>query len=169
MDDLISRQAAIDALRMDISIIPFAKAREYVRAAIETIYNRLEELPPAQPEPIKLHIDHALTEDEIKNLKHKIADSPIVFMPSAQPEQRWISVSERLPERGKDVLVTRDYDGREDCNKSCRYVEIASRYGEDDDPDWTSFSDEYKMHPKNHHVIAWRELPESYKGGRDGQ
>ena len=40
----------------------------------------------AQPEPIKLHVDHALTEEEIKNLKHKIADSPIVLMPSAQPE-----------------------------------------------------------------------------------
>ena len=49
MSDYISRQAAIDALKMDISIIPFAKAREYVRAAIETIYNRLEELPPVQP------------------------------------------------------------------------------------------------------------------------
>ena len=47
---VISRQAAIDALRMDISIIPFAKAREYVREAIETIYNRLEKLPSAQQE-----------------------------------------------------------------------------------------------------------------------
>lgn len=53
MNDLISRQAAIDALRMDISIIPFSKAREYVHAAIETIYNRLEELPSAQPEIIR--------------------------------------------------------------------------------------------------------------------
>lgn len=49
-DDVIYRRAAIDALRMDISIIPFAKAREYVREAIETIYNRLEDLPSAQSE-----------------------------------------------------------------------------------------------------------------------
>ena len=84
------------------------------------------------------------------------------FKALAEPD--WIPCSERLPERGKDVLVTRDYDGRKDCNKSCRYVEIVSCYGEDDDSDWTSFSDEYKMHPKNHHVIAWRELPEPYKG-----
>lgn len=52
-NSLIYRQDAIDSLRMDVDIIPFAKAREYVRAAIETIYNRLEELPPAQPKSHK--------------------------------------------------------------------------------------------------------------------
>jgi hypothetical protein len=57
-NDLISRKAAIDALRMDISIIPFAKAREYVRAAIETIYNRLEELPSAQPTLYGYNVEH---------------------------------------------------------------------------------------------------------------
>lgn len=49
-DDTISRQAAIDALRMDISKIPFARAREYVREAIDAIYNRLEGLPSEQSE-----------------------------------------------------------------------------------------------------------------------
>ena len=53
MSDLIDRQAAIDSLRMDVDIIPFAKAREYVREAIDTIYNRLEELPSAQTEIIR--------------------------------------------------------------------------------------------------------------------
>ena len=62
MDDTIYRQAAIDALRMDISIIPFVKAREYVREAIETIYNRLEELPPAQPEYEELTPEEAASE-----------------------------------------------------------------------------------------------------------
>ena len=82
---------------------------------------------------------------------------------SRKPEQRWIPCGERLPERGIDVLVTRDYDGRADFNKSCRYVEVASRYGEDDDVVWNSYSDEYKMSPKNHKVIAWMPLPEPYK------
>lgn len=49
-NDCISREAAIDALRMDIDIIPYAKAREYARAVIETVYNRLEHLPSAQPD-----------------------------------------------------------------------------------------------------------------------
>lgn len=89
----------------------------------------------------------------------------IVKMPSTQPQ--WISVTERLPERGKDVLVTRDYDGRADHIKSCRYVEVASCYGEDDDVSWNSYSDEYKMTPKNHRVVAWMPLPEPYKGEKE--
>ena len=82
---------------------------------------------------------------------------------SAQPEPQWIPVSERLPERDKEVLVTRDYDGREDHNKSCRYVETASCYGEEDDISWHSYSDEYKMTPRAHRVIARMPLPIPYR------
>lgn len=92
--------------------------------------------------------------------KHDVFDAPTI-----EPEPHWIKCSERLPERGKDVLVTRDYDGREDFNKSCRYVEVASSYGEENAITWNSYSDEYKMTPKNHHVIAWMPLPEAYKEG----
>ena len=49
MQELISRQAAIDALHMDTSIIPFEKAREYADATISEIRNRLEKLPSAEP------------------------------------------------------------------------------------------------------------------------
>lgn len=51
----------------------------------EWAYRKIEAMEEV-PDPIKLHFDHELTEDEIKNLKKKIADSPIVIMPSAQPE-----------------------------------------------------------------------------------
>ncbi|MBR6984644.1 MAG: DUF551 domain-containing protein [Ruminococcus sp.] len=89
----------------------------------------------------------------------------IKALPSEQPQ--WIPVTERLPERGKDVLVTRNYDGRADHIKSCRYVEVASCYGEDDDVSWNSYSDEYKMTPKNHRVVAWMPLPEPWRGEKD--
>lgn len=49
MNDYINRQAAIDALHMDTSIIPFKKAREYADATISEIRNRLEKLPSVQP------------------------------------------------------------------------------------------------------------------------
>lgn len=132
MDDLISRQAAIDALEREKTYCT-AFRDGYTPINVFEKYNA------------------GLT-DGIKALKN---------LPSAQ---QWIPCSERLPERGKDVLVTRDYDGREDYIKSCRYVEVASCYGEDGDITWNSFSDEYKMRPRNHHVVAWMPLPEPYKG-----
>lgn len=51
--DTISRQAAIEALHMDTSIIPFEKAREYADATISEIRNRLETLPSTQPDIIR--------------------------------------------------------------------------------------------------------------------
>lgn len=72
----------------------------------------------AQPEPIKLHVDHALTEEEIKNLKHKIADSPIVLMPSVQIEP--LTDKEQrifLAAMGREEKVCKQVD--EEC-RDCR-------------------------------------------------
>lgn len=73
----MTNSEAIEVLKKNYPDPCFGLLREAVDVAINAL--------SAQPDPIRLNIDHALTEEEIKNLKQKIADSPIVFMPSAQP------------------------------------------------------------------------------------
>lgn len=68
-------------------------------------------------------------------------------LPSVQP-QRWIPVTERLPEYGMDVLT---------INKDDEY-EINHIIDEDDGDDGEWFW---------HGAIAWMPLPEPYKGGQD--
>ena len=74
--------------------------------------------------------------------------------PTVKPEEtQWIPVTERLPENDVDVIVTGVYMGH-------NYVEIASC----SDGRWSSYMDEYKVHPTLHKIIAWMPLPEPYKG-----
>jgi hypothetical protein len=75
MDDLISRQAAIDALN---SINGTAE--------LDEAFSMIENLPSAQPEPLTVNIDHELTKDECDRLKQAMRDAPILLLPSAQPE-----------------------------------------------------------------------------------
>ena len=77
-EDAISRQAAIDTLHMDTSIIPYKKAREYVDATILEIRNRLEKLPSAQPE-------QRYTEEELRVFAHGISLSLL----SKRSAQHW--------------------------------------------------------------------------------
>ncbi len=76
-------------------------------------------------------------------------------LPSAQPEQRWIPVSERLPDVGKEVLVCYDFKGH-------RFVLTGTLYG---DGKFHGYDDEYltpegRLHRK---AVAWQPLPEPWK------
>jgi hypothetical protein len=110
MDDLIDRQAALDALEWKWA----------GKAAI----------------------------DAIKNL------------PSAQPEQRWIPVSESLPKDGKKRYWVCTDTGYQ-CE--CRWTNINHI--------WTELTTDWHWHimdiPQYSHVVAWRELPEPYKEEQD--
>ena len=110
MDDLISRQAAIDAVK------------------------RL-----------------SLGETDAMRLAMRIGDY-LERLPPAQPEQRWIPCSERLPEDDREVLAVSD---------GC--VLIANWQGE-----WIKYielEDDYTiLEPVNINVQYWMPLPEPPEG-----
>jgi hypothetical protein len=168
--DTISRQAAIDTIFSEPLYESGMKKRD-ADAVVPAIYEKIKSLPSARQDVPDTNVGDTISRQaaiDALSTPHGIL-YPIRTIEALPSAQQWIPCSERMPERGKDVLVTRDYDGREDNNKSCRYVEVASCYGEDDDITWSSFSDEYKIKPRNHHVVAWMPLPEPYKGGgKDG-
>jgi hypothetical protein len=87
MSDLISRQAAIDALielyEYQRDIDP-TEAADLVRQGIYLAEKKIEQLPSAQPEPIKINIDDFNKED-LERFKKELGNTPITVLP-AQPE-----------------------------------------------------------------------------------
>lgn len=136
MDDLISRQDAIDIA------YPFDDNERH-------LIDALESLPSAQPEPITVNIDHELTQEEYEKLRKDMANAPIMLLPAAQPEQRWIPCSERLPKSGRYLVTGKK---NRDWYESDKIVTAAFYDGEF----WTDNGDIQ--------AEAWMPLPEPYKG-----
>ena len=133
MSDLISRQAAIDALA---KMMPKSYTPDGSHPADEEIFREqeifadciktLEILPSAQPEPCEDAVSRkavydAMVEKGQRSRRYKLGEiwelngteirEALDAMQSAQPDQRWIPCSERLPEVGKDVMVCYDFKG----------------------------------------------------------
>ena len=109
MNDLISRQAAIDEAKEWIDAVYFEENDKRERKAIECF---------------------------IGSLKN---------MPSAQPEQRWIPCSERLPDgRLNKSYLVQDKDGRRAVGTYTIWGWVFGHYMND--------------------PVAWMPLPEPYKG-----
>jgi hypothetical protein len=70
-------------------------------------------------------------------------------LPPAQPEQRWIPCSERLPDYDEEVLISTE-SGSVEIQRLEKGDYWEYQYG-----DWTT---------DLHEVIAWMPLPSSYQG-----
>ena len=112
MNDLISRQLAIDALVKAIREDPYYDSNERINGL------------------------------GVYDVRVIIND-----LPSAQPEQRWIPCSKRLPENRRYVLVTYQHE----------YGLI--------DHGITWYGEAEKKWDTSRNVVAWMPLPEPYLGG----
>ena len=118
-NDLISRQAAVDALA------------DYIHNVDRVYANG--------------HLTGAECVDAAKSVLDEL--------PSVTPEQRWIPVKTALPEEERSVLITTT-----DCGITIGSYEPS--LGKDF---W--FFDCGESNGSTEYVVAWCELPESYKGG----
>ena len=151
--DLISRQAAIDALW---------KALYEYEDKTEKQFQESEDLDVGDWIERRIFVQNM----------NDIDRQTILNLPSAQPEPRWIPCSERLPEIKQHVLLScygRVIYGRmisKDGNGGYPVFEICDSVGEK-----RPIVLETTVHSKftTSRIIAWMPLPEPYKGGeQDG-
>lgn len=83
------------------------------------------------------------------------ARSVIEDLPSAQPEQRWIPCSERLPEKAEGRYWVCTNTGYQ-CQ--CRWTDDVYGIGSNGEWAWKIFDI-----PQYSHVIAWMPLPDPYR------
>lgn len=155
MDDLISRQAAIEAMRR-------AKDKS-------ELHRMLVQLPSAQPVVISKSENTTECEDAVSRFEvlrlidyssndlndsvdNRYFQGKVKELPSVTPKQPgWIPTSERLPDNDRAVLVTLKWaeDDYEVAVGEYWHNSTASH-------GWGSFEG---------HVIAWHELPTPYREG----
>jgi len=155
MDDLISRQAAIDAIRKIYDSVGILGEKW----AVDKCQMAIKDLPSAQPEPCEDTVSRQRLLSDLKELVAAWKKYPVMAeqikgveaaigyvetIPSAQPEQRWIPCSERLPEPRIDVWCNSD------MGQMVGYYEenVETWYGRD----YLELM-----------VTAWMPLPEPYR------
>ena len=158
-NDSISRRAAIDALERKKDKNAKGDIGGFYNKIIQNDIDTLMQMPSAQPEPSEITDEQAILHLQstgwMQNhdkqmyemgLKEKLADDSDAYdslVPSAQP-QRWISVTERLPEEAGLYLVSTECGAVFD-----RWFSYGTFDYTDDE------------------VVAWMPLPEPYKGEND--
>lgn len=79
----------------------------------------------------------------------------ISALPSAQPEQRWIPCSERMPEENGQYLITVKYE------HEAGYDDIYAEHGDWSDGEWDMFC--FGHCGKVESIIAWMPLPDPFR------
>ena len=170
-DDLISRQAAIE---LAMQYCPdddgtCSKADEDMR----NLLDELEDLPSAQPETSILTVTVNPDSEEIERVAREIKDAPVMVLPSAQPEQRWIPFKTR-PLTKEEKEEHPEWDGILDCklpddgqrilvNVSVRGHESV-QYDEFYTDDGSYLDSGYEIGTE---ATAWMPLPEPYTRVKD--
>ena len=147
MNDSINRQAAIDAWKEDFK--EFVNSLDMPRDDYKGIMEFIDELPSARPtytdaeiqkmqdlESAEIEKAYQLGYEEGKN--------------DAQPKQRWIPCSERMPNKKEVVLITND-------KGNVRSGQFRGTHGKY----WIWKSNTLET------VLAWMPLPKPWKGADD--
>jgi hypothetical protein len=156
--DTIYRQAAIDALELKKDKNAKGDIGGFYNKIIKNDIDTLMQLPSAQPEKRTEKRTETHARDCIsRQAAIRIASgychpaniaAELAKLPPVQPEQRWIPVSERLPDYDEEVLTCIE-SGSVEIHRLEKGDYWEYQYG-----DWTT--DLYE-------VIAWMPLPEPYK------
>jgi hypothetical protein len=120
------------------------------------------------------------TDEDAARIAERIAREPLQILPkenlqpNLQPTCNWISVTERLPEDDREVLIT--YADNDDGSPAG--VDITTygtfTFGSQPVKDFDGkpilkWRPPFPYFASNYHVTAWAELPKAYEGGeQDG-
>lgn len=164
MNDLISRQAAVEAIVNTVSRIGLHDNSEVARYGAtfrqHEIIDIVENLPSAESD-----LDEQAEREKI-NEAHNEGYDVGYWAGRRDYEKKWIPVSKRLPEKDKEVLITYQYKEGEG-DRSHSYIDITT-YGDAyfggrkcSFKEWRA---PFEYFHSNYEVVAWMPLPDPWKG-----
>ena len=149
--DLISRKAAIDAIRASTS--KYTGFMEMEMYTDDDAVEAIEALPPAQPAPEEFEWCRDCKEyDQDAHCCHrwtKAIQKTVKELEATWPKQQWILCSERLPETGHEYLYCTDMGT---VHMGFYWGGLGFGYGFD----------------YGYDIVAWMPLPQPYKGEKHG-